>query len=458
MVNRIVDQVPAVGRDPVGRAPWLLRAVALCTFVFPANLVFMPLGANGYIAMILALLVFGCWITSAAWGLHDPTENRTPVRLSLGVLWLVTIASYVAMSAGPAGLAGRMSADRWVLTLAAITGIALTTADAVRGLDAIRSLIRTLVWGATICAVIAICQFGLDVDPVKWLSQLMIGMSDNGGKTTFQERVTFTRVSGTMFSPIELGVAMSLILPLAVWRGLFDRTRNRWLPWAQCVLIGAAAVCTVSRSMLLSLLIVVLLTIPFLPKAARTWAAVMVPAAAVAVFVLIPGMIATLKGTLTVGSADPSITTRLDDYPRVEAMVVDRPWTGTGPGTYLPANALRILDNQYLKTAVEMGLPGAIAVGFFFAVTAGMGLLTARHFEDPSMKALGGCVFGAGAASLAASAAFDSLSFPAFTLISGFVAGLAGVLWIAARTEAHSAAASFAGEAPTTEQKKELTR
>lgn len=457
-MNLIVDQAPAADRALVDRAPWLLRAVALCTFVFPANLVFAPLGANGYVAMILALLVFGCWITSVAWGLHDPAESRTPVRLALGVLWLVTIASYLAMSTGPAGLEGRSSADRWVLTLMAITGIALTTTEAVRGPDSIRSLIRALTWGATICAIIAICQFALGVDPVKWLSQLMVGMSDNGGKTTFQARAAFTRVSGTMFSPIELGVVMTLALPFAVWRGLFDRSRNRWLPWAQCVAIAGAAVCTVSRSMLLSLVVVLLLSIPFLPKNARMWALVTVPAAAVAVFLLVPGMIATLNGTITAGSADPSITTRLDNYPRVEAMVSQRPWLGTGPGTYLPANALKILDNQYLKSAVEMGLPGAIAVGLFFALTASAGLLAARHFEEPEMKTLAGAVFGAGTASLVASTVFDSFSFPAFTLLSGFIAGLSGVVWLAARNETRFPTPPLAEGEPLTMQKRELNR
>lgn len=422
-------------RAAVDRAPWLLRAVAVCAFVFPANFVFAPLGASGFVAMILALGVFVLWVTSAAWGLHDPVDSRTPIRLSLGVLWLVTSASYLAMSVGPAGLDGRMSADRWVLTLAAITGIALTTAEAVRGPDAIRSLVRALTLGATLCAAIAIIQFALGIDPVKWISEVLVGMTDNGGKATFQTRAAFTRVSGTMFSPIELGVVMTLILPFAVWRALFDQSRYRWLPWAQCVLIAVAAICTVSRSMLLSLLVICILTIPFLPRTARLWSAVAVPTAIVAIFMLVPGMIATLHSTLTIGSADPSISTRLNNYPRVEAMVSDRPWFGTGPGTHLPENALKILDNQYLKSAVEMGLPGALAVGLFFASTAYAGLLAARHFQDPEMKALSGAVLGAGAASLVASAAFDSFSFPTFTLIFGFIAGLAGVVWVAARSE-----------------------
>jgi O-antigen ligase len=225
---------------------------------------------------------------------------------------------------------------------------------------------------------------------------------------------------------------MTVVLPLAIWRGIYDSAR-RWTPWAQCAVIAAAAVCTVSRSMILSLVIVCAVMIPFLPSAARRWAAVTVPAAVVAVFVLVPGMIATLVGTFSARATDPSITTRLNNHPRVEAMVADRPWAGVGPGTYMPVDALKILDNQYLKSTVEMGLPGAVAVVLFFGLPALAALMSARHLVDPSAKALAGAVAASAFAAMASSAMFDSLSFPTFTLVFAFVAGLSGTAWLTAR-------------------------
>lgn len=414
-------------------APWVLRAVAVTIFVFPANMIFAPLGANGYIAMILALVLFMWWAISALWGLHDPIIYRHPARLGLGVMWVVTISSYIAMGGGPATVAGKASADRWILTLMALSGIILVTAEWVKTREAVLSLVRALLWGATFCAMVAIYQFVLRSDPTTLWTRLMVGMVDNGGATTFQVRSSFLRVAGTTFTPIELGVVMLMMLPLAIWRGLYDKPRRRWTPWFQCLVIAAAAIFTVSRSVIISIVAICLVMIPFLPAAAKRSAALVLPVAAVGVFAFVPGMIATLAGTLTVGSADPSINTRLDNYPRVEAMVSARPWTGTGPGTYMPVNALKILDNQYLKAAVELGLPGALGVVAFLGFPAIAALLAARNLHNPELKALAGCVSASGFVAVASSATFDSFSFPVFTVVFPFIAGLSGVVWMAAR-------------------------
>jgi len=185
--------------------------------------------------------------------------------------------------------------------------------------------------------------------------------------------------------------------------------------------------------MLLSLVVVVVVMIPFLPLTARRWSYVLVPAGLVSVFALVPGMIATMVGTFVTSSNDPSITTRLNNYPRVEAMVAERPMLGTGPGTYLPANALKILDNQYLKAAVEMGLLGTAAIALFFALPAVAALLAARTLVDPGMRALAGGISGSCFAALVTSATFDSMSFPTFAMVFAFLAGLSGSVWLAAR-------------------------
>ncbi len=428
---------PRLAAHRRGEAPWLLRAVAVTVFVFPANIIFDPLGANGFVAMVLALILVGVWVASALWGLHDPVIQRHPARLGLGILWLVTVASFVAMGGGPATVQGKLSAERWVITLLAITGIVCVTADFVRTREQLASLVRALVLGATFCAAVGIYQFFLHTDPVHYWTDLMVGMTDNGGRTTFQQRSQFVRVAGTTFTPIELGVVMVMVFPLAVWRCIYDPSRRRWVAWAQCLVILAAAVFTVSRSMILSLLAVTIVMVPFLPVVARRWAYILVPTGVVAVFALVPGMVATMLATITITttSNDPSITTRLNNYPRVEAMVHDRPLLGSGPGTYLPVNALKILDNEYLKVAVEMGLLGVFALIAFLVLPTYAAFFAACNLRDPAMKALAGGVAGAGLASVLVSATFDSLSFPTFTIVFAFVAGLSGSVWLVARNQ-----------------------
>lgn len=427
---------PAVqGRDGkhADRAPWLLRAVAVTIFVFPANMIFAPLGAIGFVSMILALILFLWWMTATIWGAHNPIPYRHPARLGLGILWIVTIISYIAMSGGPATAPGKASANRWILTLMALTGIMMVTAEWVRSREAVRSLVRALVGGATFCALVAVYQFMTHSNPTTWWTRLMVGMVDNGGVTTFQLRSSFIRVAGVTFTPIELGVVMLMILPLAIWKGMYGEGANRWTSWLQCGLIATAAIFTVSRSTILGIAIVCVVMIPFLPRVARRSAMIVLPVAVIGVFAFVPGMIATIVGIFTAGSADPNITTRLDNYPRVEAMVSARPWTGTGPHTYMPTNALKIFDNQYLMAAVELGLPGVLAFIAFLGLPAVAALMAARSLRDPAMKALAGGISASAFVALVSSATFDSFSFPVFTVVFPFIAGMSGVVWMAAR-------------------------
>lgn len=423
----------ATSAEPTA-APLLLRSIALLAFAVPANMVIAPLGAAGSVGMVLALVLFALWAASIAFGLHDPIPARHPARVALAIVWLATVVSYVQMSAGPATLAGKASADRWMLMLLAITAVILVTTERVGTLAAALSLVRALIAGAVICAAVATVQFVFGTDPWVPLRPFLFGLTDNGGATTFQVRGVLLRVAGTTFTPIELGVVSAMVLPLAVWRAMFDDRGRQWWHWVQCASIFFAAVCTISRSAVLGLLVCAVVFIPFLPRTARRWSVVCVPVAVVGLFTVVPGLIATMFSIVSADStSDPSLATRLNNYPLVEAAVVRRPVAGTGPGTYLPDDALRILDNQYLHSAVEMGIFGILAMVGFFAVPAISALAAARYLRDPAWRCLAGAVAAGGFVAGASAATFDALSFPVFTLVYPFVVGLSGTVWIAAR-------------------------
>lgn len=424
-----------VGKE--ANAPWLLCAPIFVVFVVPSNMIFAPLGAVGFVAMIIALLLFAVWACSVLWGLHDPIPMRNPVRMTVGVLWIASIASYVQMGGGSASAAGRASANRWILLLMAITGIVMVTAETVRSPDSIAKLVRAMVAGATACAGIALIQFVAHYDLMTLIRPLMIGMVDNNVVTTFQQRGKLTRVAGVTFSPIELGVVMAMVIPFAVWRALFDRSvPHRYMAWIQAVLIGLASVITISRSAILALVVVGVVFVPFLPRVAKMWSLFAIPGIIAVIFVTIPGFMATIAAAFTAGSSDPSIGTRVNNYPRVEEIVSRRPLLGNGPGTYIVDNALHILDNQYLKSVIELGAIGLIAIVLYFLVPAVTATLSAACLRDDSMRTFAGAVAAAGFAGAAASITFDSLSFPVFTLVYAFVAGLAASAWIIARQQA----------------------
>ena len=120
---------------------------------------------------------------------------------------------------------------------------------------------------------------------------------------------------------------------------------------------------------------------------------------------------------------------RVSDYPLVEQFVQEAPWFGRGGWTYIPDNGLDILDNQYLKTAVELGMVGVIALAVFFLVPSIAALVARRRSSDPELRLLCGALAGAALAAAACSLTFDSLSYPMFIGLYALVIGLIGAPW-----------------------------
>ena len=425
-------QIKADGDGSVGGPPALLLAIVFCIFFFPAYMVLPPLGAAGTVPMILGLLLFLFWAASALYGLHDILDRPHPGRLAIGALVVTTLISYTALNAGWTGGSTnitRAGADRWLLTLAASAAIVLVAGATIRSIgDAVR-YINAILAGATFCCVVAVFQFTFNVDPSRWISSAMIGFEENGGNTTFQARGALIRVAGTTFSPIELGVVASMLLPLSIWRLLYVEQGRRWLHAVTPCLLVLAIATTVSRSGVLGLIVALVTFLPFLPSEARRWVALASPLAVVALFFLVPGLIATLAAALNPEPDDPSITTRTDNWDRVAQMFVDRPWVGTGPGNYLPDDALYILDNQYLSTLVTTGGIGFVGLVVYLTVPSLTCANVAINSSEALVKSLAGAVAAGGAVAAVGSATFDSLSFPVFTLAYPALVGLGGALW-----------------------------
>lgn len=429
--------------------PWLLRACAVTLLVLPADQVFAPLGATGYLGMILALVIAVFWLGSLLFGLHDPVARRAPVRVAIAVLLLASCISYVIYMTGrsiPVTPVAQSSAERWLLLLLAGAGLSLTIIDSVRSLADVMVLVRALTTGALFCGVVAIVQFITRWNPVDLIRGAMLGFENNGGSTAFQDRGGLMRVAGTTFHPIELAVITAMLLPLAIWRALYEertsgrRGRTVYL-WSIPVVLLVANAATVSRTGLIALLLVAVLFVGFLPVIARRWAVVAIPAAVAGLFLTTPGLVGSLTGSVFAGTTDTSIVNRLDNYPRVAQLVAEHPWFGSGPGTYLPERAKFILDNEYLSAAICLGLVGGACVVFYFALPAFFGFVAAQAAVEPGLRCLAGAVATACAIAAVCSATFDSLAFPVFALLYPFTLGIAGSVWILVKQERARSAA-----------------
>ena len=407
------------------QAVLMLQVFAIAVMVIPSDTVIRAIGGGGYPAALVGMFMFAALVAACLLGLHHPLRRRHPIRGVLFLLWLTVLASYVLMDRGELSVAQVAAADRMLMQLAVITGVALVAAECLGSLGDLRRVLRALCWGGAFCGLVAALQYWISLDVAPQLRELP-GFSLNFDNPGIVDRGALNRVTGTAINPIELGVVAGMLLPLSIALAIGDTDRSALKRWAPTGLIALGIPTSVSRSAVLSVALALGLFIALMPAPQRLVALCIAPFALVATFMSAPGLIGTLTSFFGAGASDPSVATRLIDYPRVERLIYEAPWLGHGGGTYLPDNVFDILDNQYLKTGIELGLIGIFVLAAYFAVPVVVALLARARSSDPGLRMLCAALAGAALAGAVCSLTFDSLSFPAFANVHALVIGLIG--------------------------------
>jgi O-antigen ligase len=324
------------------------------------------------------------------------------------------------------------------MQLAAMTGIAFVTAECLDSREDIRRVLRTLMWGGAFCGVVAAMQYWGHTDISHYLR--LPGFTINTDAIAIAGRGSLARVSGTAGDPIELGVTAAMVLPIAIYMGIHDTERSMRWRWLPVPLIALAVPVSVSRSAIVGLAITMSFLIVLMPVRQRMVALAALPVALAGVFMTAHGLIGTLISYFGFGGQDSSISHRTNNYPYVEHLVRQAPLFGHGGGTYINdikniASATHVLDDQILKTAIELGLVGMFALVALFLVPTFTALAARKRSSDPDLRLLCATVAGACLAGGVCSFFFDSFSFPMFYNVFALVAGLAGALWRLARRE-----------------------
>ncbi len=421
-----------------GDVPLLLRVAAFSIFFFPSSMVIDVIGAAGTVPLMLACLLLAFWVASWVWNLHHPIPLRFPGRAAGVMLFLAVGCSYVALYGGWIGRTDETalaSADRWMILVAASLGLILVAGETVRTMADVLQLSRWILAGAFFCSVVGLIQFTLHINPMEWIQTAMAGFTYNGGDTAFQQRGNLMRVSGSTFHSIEFAVVSAMLLPLSIWRALYDPRGKRWFHWLQTALLVFAVASTVSRSGTLAAAVAIAVFLPFMPRMARRVVMIALPFVVTFLFLAVPGFLGTLTSALTADNTDPSISTRTNNYPRVVRMVDENPWFGLGPGNYRAENALQILDNQYLNAAVSLGLIGLAFLVLYLWLPVVTTVIAARAAQTPALRSLAGAVAGGLAVAAVCSVTFDSLSFPVFALVYPLLVGLSGGVWRMVKSE-----------------------
>lgn len=423
----------------------MLQVFSVTLMVFPGDYVIKLVGGDGYAAALVSYLLFLAWGAGTLLGHHNPLSYRYPIRITLAWMWIVSLASYLMMNRAELSSVQTASAGRWFMQLAGMSGVVLVAAEGLHTPEDVRRVLRALTWAGAFCGIVAALQFKARIDLTKYLK--LPGFSINAAdtaNTAITLRGGLNRVPGTATDPIELGVAAGMLLALAVYLMMHDTARPKWQRVLPVACIALAVPASVSRSSVIAVVTALGVLLACLPPVRRLKGLALVPVALVVVLVLAHGLIGTLSAYFVAGNSDPSISHRTANYPYVEQLVRQAPWLGQGGGTYIPTT-LHILDNQYLHTAIELGLFGLATLIFYFLWPAIVALGARRRTTNPELRDLCAALAGADLAAVFCAATFDGFSFPMFFNLQALISGLTGAAWIMALTDEGKTQSSQSG-------------
>ena len=369
-VERVVGRGVRWARDRDARAA--LTGYLVVLFLVPAALVVGPLNAStGTPANLLALAGLLWWACARLVPSFRVARGWNPIRFVLLVFVASALLAYVSGAMRPLARDELHAADDGLVHVAAWAGVALVTMDMLVSRRSVERLLRRLVVLCGILAGLGVVQFftGIDIAGVFRIP----GLHDNGVIGAISERSIFRRVAGTASHPIEFGVVLAMVFPLALhFAFIAGSVVRRRLTWLVVILIAMGIPMSLSRSAIVGVAAALLLVVPTWSRRRQLQALVVVPLFAMAMRLVVPGLLGTIKSLFTNLSNDPSIQGRTDDYAVVGQFISQSPWVGRGFGTFLPSKYVT-LDNQYLGSLVEVGIVGFVAllllvvVGFFTA-------------------------------------------------------------------------------------------
>jgi len=275
--------------------------------------------------------------------------------------------------------------------------------------------------------------------------------------------------------PIALSVMLCILIPVAIYLAVYGRRPVN--EWTRRIVYGLASaallmgvLAAVSRTAVVVLAIMTLMTLLVRPYLALTLIGLALPAVVIG-FLALPKVFDTLFASfLDLDALVASQKTspgwggagRLADLEPALAQVAVHPFFGTGVGSRIVVGDERnafILDNQFLGTLMEVGVVGVIGL-CALVVVPGIMLLrfaftTARH--EPRYAFLAFALAVSCAGYVAALFFYDALGFYQTVFVFFFLLAI-GAWLLTASPPALAAAAARAGAAAVGEAVTDTTR
>ena len=314
--------------------------------------------------LLVAFIVAG-WTASL---LVDPRVRlrRTGLEFPLGLIVVGVLGSILAN-------AGRVAARepqvvKGVTFLLSFLLLLVLIASVVRTARQVDRLLRVLVGGGAVLAALAILESRTQYNLFSHLSGVipLLEPADFSVASSVEERGA--RAYASAQHPIALGAALVMLVPPAVY--LLRRSgRPHW--WLAIGLLALGSLSTLSRTSVLMLVAVGGAFLWLRPKETRRFWPLVIPAV-LAVHLVIPGTIGTLKGAffpegglIAEQSSNPGSRGqgRIADLGPSLQEFAKQPLVGQGYSTRIVDRAHpsdQILDDQWLGILLETGLVGFV--------------------------------------------------------------------------------------------------
>jgi O-antigen ligase len=415
---------PEPVRQPVD-AVTVLTAYVVLLIGIPSRYVLAPIGAVGTPAWVVGLGGLFWWCSYRLMQPASLVPVVQPARRAFLFVVASILASYVVAMSRPVNAAETSTAQAGLLSLAGWAGILLLATDGVTSRERLDRLLRRLSIAGGLAAALGIAQFQTHRPLTEFLR--LPGLTANQQLDSVLGRNGFPRPAGTAAHPIEFGVMLTILLPIALHYALHDQHRGKVRRWFPVITLSAAIPLSVSRTAVISTVIVLLFVMPTWSARIRRRGYLFITAMLAAVFVSVPGMLSTLTGLFTGIGSDDSAASRTDSYTLAWTFIERAPVFGRGFSTFLPS--YRILDNQYLLTMIDTGFVGLFTLLALFACSFLVMFRVRRHSTDPTTRRLAQTLAASIAAGAASFAFFDALSFPLLAGLVFLVIGCANALY-----------------------------
>lgn len=405
--------------DSVG---WLTLYLVLLFFV-PSRLVLGPLGSAGAPSMLVGLASMALWVLAYLGAARRLSHEPQPVRIALGVFLLCIGVSYALAMSHPLSSDEASPADVAILAVISWSGTLLLTHDSIHE----RRRFDTLLWRFVLCGgMVALLGLVQVMTRQLWVDQISIPGLVNSGGYDLSTRGGYPRPVGTAIHPIEYGVILAMLLPLALHIGFHHTTRPFLLRWFPAAALGAIIPLTSSRSAYLGAAIGLTVCLFGWSRRRRLRVLAVVVGGIGVMLVIAPNFVNSISSLFTGAGDDPSVASRTDSVPLALEFLAQNPWFGRGLGTFLPK--YRIFDNQYLLLLVTVGIVGTLAFCALGVTAAATALRLRARVQDEATRDLCVALCAAVLVGMVCLFMFDAFSFPLTMGTLFLTMGLVGAL------------------------------